>query len=140
MDWNAVETGFHWIVPSDPRKPPGDFWVWCNYRMAMWLIYLPISLVLISLIFKILGNSKPATIKLNITNFLIFILGFDSIFIFIIAGGNFPPHWNWANIHYSLLDGFYNSFSLILWSSIILGMIIIIYKVYYTNMIHKDEK
>lgn len=105
MDWHAVEAGFHWLVPTDPRKPPGDFWVWCDYRMAMWLVFLPIIVLLISLIFKFIGNSRQSTLKLGITNFLILFLGIDSIVIFLVMGGSFPVHWNWSNIHYSILDG-----------------------------------
>ena len=99
MDWNAVEEGFHWIVPSDPRKPPGDFWVWGDYRMAMWLIYLPVILLLISLMFRFLGSSRSNTLKLGITNFLILLMGLDSIAIFFIQGFTFPPHWAWSNIY-----------------------------------------
>jgi hypothetical protein len=105
MDWNAVETGFHWIVPTDPRKPPWDFWVWCHYRMVMWLIYLPIIILIISIIFKSVGHSRQATLKLGIMNFLILFAGFDSILIFLLAGGEFPAHWAWSNFQYSILDG-----------------------------------
>jgi len=107
MDWNAVETGFHWIVPTDPRKPPGDFWVWCHYRMAMWLIYLLIIILVISIIFKSIGNSKQDTLKLDFMNFLILFMGLDSILILLIAGGEFPVNWTWSNFHYSILDGAY---------------------------------
>jgi len=99
MDWNAVEEGFHWIVPADPRKPPGDFWIWGDYRMAMWLIYLPIIVLFISLMFKFLGNSRLNTLKLGITNFLILVMGLDSIVIFFILGFEFPSHWAWSNIY-----------------------------------------
>lgn len=99
MDWNAVEEGFHWIVPSDPRKPPGDFWIWADYRMAMWLIYLPIIVLLVSLIFRFLGSSRSSTLKLAITNFLILLMGLDSVAIFFIQGFTFPPHWAWSNIY-----------------------------------------
>ncbi len=107
MDWHAVEAGFHWIVPSDPRKPPGDFWVWCDYRMAMWLILLPVIILLISVFFKFIGNSKEATLRMGITNYLILFLGIDSIAIFLIAGGVFPSHWDWSNLHYSILGNFF---------------------------------
>ncbi|MHA1129241.1 MAG: hypothetical protein ACTSQI_04075 [Candidatus Helarchaeota archaeon] len=107
MDWHAVEAGFHWIVPGDPRKPPGNFWIWCDYRMAMWLIYLPTILLLISLLFKFLGNSKEDTLKLGVTNYLICFSGIDTIIIFLIARGGSPPHWSWSNLHYSLLGQFY---------------------------------
>jgi hypothetical protein len=108
MDWHAVEAGFHWIIPGDPRKPPGDFWIWADYRMAMWLIYLPIILLLISVMFKMLGQSQQATLKLSITNFLILFMGLDSILIFFLAGFLFPPHWTWSNLHYSLFNGAYS--------------------------------
>jgi hypothetical protein len=128
MDWNAVENGFHWIVPTDPRKPPGDFWVWCDYRMAMWLIYLPIIIILISLIFKFLGNSKENTLKLSVMNYLILIMGIDSILIFLIAGFMFPNHWIWSNLHYALLDGVYSILALIILAIVIGSLLIYIWK------------
>jgi hypothetical protein len=128
MDWNAVETGFHWIVPSDPRKPPGDFWVWCHYRMSMWLIYLPIIILLISIMFKFLGSSREHTLKLSIINYLILIIGIDSIMIFLIAGFVFPPHWIWSIVHYSLLDGAYSILALLILALAIGSLLIYIWR------------
>ena len=73
----------------------------------MWLILLPIIILLISVIFRFIGNSKEATLKMGITNYLILFLGIDSIAIFLIAGGVFPSHWEWSNFHYSILGSFF---------------------------------
>ncbi|NVM52721.1 MAG: hypothetical protein HWN66_03375 [Candidatus Helarchaeota archaeon] len=121
MDWHAVERGFHWL---DDLTPPGDFWVWCNYRMAMWLIYLPITIMLISLMFKLIGNSRQATLKLSITNYLILIMGVDSIFIFLIAGGTFPSNWTWSNFHYSIFHGAY-SLPLLIGFALVISIILL---------------
>ena len=128
MDWHAVEAGFHWIVPSDPRKPPGDFWVWCDYRMAMWLIFIPVVILLISVFFKLIGNSKQATYKLGITNFLLMFIAIDSILIFFIAGLVFPSNWIWSNIHYSIFNGFYSIPILIGFLSIITIVFLYVHK------------
>ncbi|MHA1267088.1 MAG: hypothetical protein ACTSRS_17750 [Candidatus Helarchaeota archaeon] len=128
MDWHAVDAGFHWVVPSSPHKPPGDFWVWADYRMAMWLIYLPITIFLISLMFKFLGHSRKTTLFIGITNFLIFFMGLDSILIFFINGGTFPTHWMWSNLHYSLFDGFFSVYLLIALAIGISCLLIFLYK------------
>ncbi|MHA1270396.1 MAG: hypothetical protein ACTSPY_11455 [Candidatus Helarchaeota archaeon] len=133
MDWNAVEAGFHWIVPSDPRKPPGDFWVYCHYRMAMWLIYLPIIIFLISIIFKSLGNNRKSTLKLTTCNFIILYLGLDSIIIYCILGFNFPNHWNWSNLHYSIFNGTFSIFTIIGFVSIGILILFYIYKKWNVN-------
>jgi len=128
MDWNAVENGFHWLVPIDPRKPPGDFWVWCHYRMAMWLICLPIIIFLISIMFKFLGSSRSYTLKLSITNFLILCMGIDSIAIFLILGFVFPSHWIWGNFHYSLLDGAYSIVTLLTFALVVVGFLVYVWR------------
>ncbi len=76
--------------------------------MAMWLIFIPVIILLVSVIFKLLGNSKQATFRLSITNFLILFLGIDSIVIFLIAGGAFPANWTWSNLQYSIFNGIYS--------------------------------
>ena len=136
MDWHAVEAGFHWKVLGDPRKPPGDFWIWADYRMAMWLIYLPIIILLISIMFKLIGNSKQATLKLSITNYLILFMGIDSILIFFISGLAFPPNWTWSNIHYSIFNG---TFSLPLLIGFALAIGVLIFFVHKKIKVSSDE-
>jgi hypothetical protein len=125
MDWHAVERGFHWL---DDLTPPGDFWVWCDYRMAMWLIYLTITILIISIMFKFIGNSQKDTLKLSITSYLILFLGIDSILIFFIAGGTFPSNWSWSNVHFSILDGAFLLPVLIAFAVVIGVLLIYIHK------------
>ncbi len=132
MDWHAVEGGFHLILPWNDT-----FWVFCDYRMAMWLIYLPVIILLISLMFKLIGNSSRATLQLSITNFLILIMGIDSICIFLIARGAFPENWTWGNLHYSIFDGIY-SFPLLVAFALVIGSILVY--IYVKNKIIRDKK
>lgn len=140
MDWHAVEAGFHWILPLDPRKPPGDFWVWCNYRMAMWLIYVPVVLLLISVMFKFLGNSRENTLTLGITNFLILFMGIDSILMFFLAGFAFPPHWAWSNVYYSIFGVIYSIPVLIGFAIGISALLIYLHRKNFSKEKRIDEK
>ncbi len=137
MDWNAVEAGFHWIIPSSISIPLDEFWNLCHYRIAMWMIYLPVILILISIIFKSLSQSKYDTLKLTITNFCILLSGLDSVIIYVLNRFEFPYRWTWSNIHYSILNGLFSIFTLICINVVIFG---IIYFMFYYKSNKKIEK
>ncbi|NVM27837.1 MAG: hypothetical protein HWN65_03255 [Candidatus Helarchaeota archaeon] len=132
MDWHAVEGGFHLVQPW-----PGEaFWIQGDYRMAMWLIFVPIIILIISILFKMVGNSTRATLKLSITNFLLLIMAIDSIVIFLIAGFAFPADWTWSNMHYSIFKG---AFSLPLLIGFALAIGVLIFFVHKKIKVSSDE-
>jgi hypothetical protein len=98
LDWWAVEEGFH-NIPSDPLY----VLQFNKYRIAMWLILIPMLIFILLAIFKMSSSEKVSYLPYCfVLSLLILYSGNDFLLINAIRG-SIPSFWWW--IHYSTIIG-----------------------------------